>query len=127
MSILGTVCKLILPTSQTSPAREAPAASPAASQVSRRAFFSFFGTGVAMLAKPDLFLPKLIRPKSITVPFLVDYSVRWEVHTQEWLFYQLLQGKAGALLPSVPAAIDGAAIYGKWLPIDVACEEWNSP
>jgi hypothetical protein len=26
--------------------------------ISRRKFFSFFGTGVAMLAKPDLFIPK---------------------------------------------------------------------
>lgn len=26
--------------------------------IGRRKFFSFFGTGVAMLAKPDLFIPK---------------------------------------------------------------------
>lgn len=27
-------------------------------ELSRRKFFSFFGTGVAMLVKPDLFIPK---------------------------------------------------------------------
>lgn len=26
-------------------------------EINRRKFFSFFGTGVAMLAKPDLFVP----------------------------------------------------------------------
>lgn len=60
MSIIGSIRRLLLPS--YSPARAAvPAASPAAvPPVTRRAFFSFFGVGAAMLAKPDLFFPRPI-------------------------------------------------------------------
>jgi hypothetical protein len=42
--------------------------------VTRRKFFSFFGTGIAMLAKPDLFVPKreIYRPRDGEALFLSE-------------------------------------------------------
>jgi hypothetical protein len=58
VSILGSVKKLFLPSSSG----QVVAASPAeATSISRRKFFSFFGTGVALLAAPDLLLPSTNR------------------------------------------------------------------
>lgn len=69
--------------------------------LTRRKFFSFFGTGVAMLAKPDLFVPKgagkitvkLVGPPVIhTVwyfdlrkEFLSIYEEQYRKHSKEIL------------------------------------------
>ncbi len=47
--------------------------------ISRRKFFSFFGTGVALLAKPDLFLPV---PAKVTP---VHFS--WDPARQGWIWW----------------------------------------
>lgn len=75
---------------------------------SRRRFFSFFGTGVAMLAKPDLFVPTLMRPSAVTIDWATNrvIAVHWEKSTQKWNWSQH---------------------FGKWLPLDVAIKEWQTP
>ena len=43
--------------------------------ISRRKFFSFFGTVIALLAKPDLFIPKATG--KIKVVFVGPNEVKW--------------------------------------------------
>jgi len=78
--------------------------------ISRRTFFSFFGVGAAMLAKPELFVPK--RPRFITVHFEVVKTLKlevahvgWDITVQRWNWW------------SFP---------GKWLPLDAVTKEWRS-
>lgn len=51
-------------------------------ELSRRKFFSFFGTGVAMLAKPDLFIPKQ-GIQTVTVEEFAWIESQWEPITME--------------------------------------------
>lgn len=48
--------------------------------VSRRKFFSFFGTGVAMLAKPDLF---------VLSPKVVPVYLRWNSDRVYWEWWYI--------------------------------------
>lgn len=80
-------------------------------EISRRNFFSFFGVGAAMLAKPELFVPK--RPTSIVVKFSVDKVIQfepahvgWDSKVQKWGWWDFT---------------------GKWLPLDEAIAGWNEP
>ena len=101
--ILGTIKKLFLRES----AGQVVAASPAeATSISRRKFFSFFGTGVAMLAAPDLFPTK---PEFVAA---IDPMALWltvEARVGERLFFQMLMDPSAELLPNVPSAADGQA------------------
>lgn len=56
MNLITKLKSLTFPSS--APAREIV---PVKATISRRTFFSFFGTGVALLAKPDLLLPSPVR------------------------------------------------------------------
>jgi len=97
--------------------------------LSRRTFFSFFGTGVVMLAKPELFVPKPTRPKSITINFKKTVEVRfcWSELEKEWQFWTLIQGKEPGLLPVIPEAADGQALFSApWRPIGELKGAWGS-
>lgn len=81
--------------------------------ISRRKFFSFFGTGVALLAKPDLLLPQIYRPKDGELlftpgpPIMVDWlHISWDTKRQEWKMW---------------------GEVGRWLPIDTAIKHWEDP
>lgn len=78
--------------------------------ITRRKFFSFFGTGVVLAAAPKLLLREC--PSSIKVAFSKTVPVRFEwTALDERVFFALLMNPDSALLPNVPYAADGAALY----------------
>jgi hypothetical protein len=86
---------------------EVAGSNPARSAISRRSFFSFMGTGVAMLAKPDLFLgpaKKIISGPNLVMPYGMSYL-------EEALFFQILTNQDSKLLPDIPHAPDGQALF----------------
>jgi len=82
--------------------------------ISRRKFFSFFGAGVVMAAAP-----KLIEAPArfgVTGPNILTGG---DIKIQKWnwadlderLFFQMLVNPDAKLLPAVPDAPDGVALF----------------
>lgn len=111
MSILGAVKKLFLP-------KSAPVAPEG---ISRRKFFSFFGTWIVMAAAPNLLLPKTpldkikfyLTPEYVALmreAFETEFKGNYPI-LRERIFFQMLVNPDSKLLPAVPEAADGAALF----------------
>jgi hypothetical protein len=106
---------------------------------SRRKFFSFFGVGAVMLAKPDLFLPN--RPSSVKEirfepeisgpltaglrkEFMETYARRYAA-LEEALFFEIITGVVPPeALPPVPAPDKNGMVYGFW-PDEIVPARWS--
>lgn len=60
------------------------------SELSRRKFFSFFGTGVAMLAKPDLFIPKVQAYTQADLDWVRNKFIEDVLTEFDWKMYTVL-------------------------------------
>lgn len=119
--------KLFLPSGVAQPVerhvvnvrRDSSILSPGA--ISRRKFFSFFGVGAALLAKPDLFLPKGPFGTPWGTPNVLTSGGYYKAaaammgrnfaEMEEALFFQMLCNPVLELLPNVPFAADGVALF----------------